>query len=204
MANEWQSQIASWFRELDKVISGYERIKRQVVVAVLADGHVLLEAVPGTAKTTLVKTIQKAVGGSVQRRIQFTPDKKPSDIIGGEVFNPQTGLWEVRTGPVIGCNFLLADELNRTTPKTLSAMLEAMEERCVTIGGESYDLLDPFLVLGTINPVEQEGTFALPEAQLDRFCFKLIMTYVSRQDEITMLGNTQVHGVDSGNKLSCR
>lgn len=183
--------------ELDKVVIGYSHIKRQIILALLADGHVLLESMPGLAKTTLISTLQAAIEGARQNRIQMTPDLKPTDIIGVQIFNQKTGEFETQTGPMIGTNLLLADEVNRTTPKTLSAMLQAMQERYVTIGGVRYDLEDPFLVLATMNPVEQEGTFPLPEAMLDRFCFKLVMDYVSRNDEINVAKNTKVHGRDA-------
>jgi MoxR-like ATPase len=187
--------------QLDKVVSGYAHIKDAIIVALLADGHVLLEAVPGTAKTTLVNTLQKAIADSKSARIQMTPDQKPTDILGTEIFNLQSGQFVTRTGPMIGANILLADEINRTTPKTLSATLQAMQERKVTIGNDTFDLEELFIMLATMNPVEQEGTYSVPEATLDRFAVKLIMEYVSRDDEVNMLGNTVVHGRDAQSEV---
>lgn len=182
--------------ELDKVIAGYRDVKIKVIHALLADGHVLLESVPGLAKTTLIAALQAAISNSTKARIQMTPDLKPGDIVGTRVFNMKTGEFEIAPGPVIGVNLLLADEINRATPKAQSALLEAMQERKATIAGKTFELENPFLVLATMNPIEQEGTYPLPEAQLDRFCFKLVLDYVSREDEIRILENTAVHGRD--------
>ncbi len=186
--------VRALLAELDKVISGYKDIKLKIVYALLADGHVLLESVPGLAKTTLIAALQSAIGNSRKARIQMTPDLKPGDIIGTLVFNPTTGKFETRKGPIIGKNLVLVDEINRGTPKTQSALLEAMQERKVSLADEEYVMEDPFLVLATQNPIEQEGTYPLPEAQLDRFGFKLILDYVSREDELQILENTGVHG----------
>lgn len=187
-------KVKALLGELDKVVIGYDDIKKKLLVALLSDGHIVLESMPGLAKTMMVNTLQTAIEGAKGARIQMTPDLKPTDVLGVEVYNQKSGEFDIRTGPMIGANLLLADEINRTTPKTLSAMLQAMQERYVDIGGSRYTLEDPFLVLATMNPVEQEGTFPLPEALLDRFMFKLIMSYVSRQDEVKMLANTGVHG----------
>jgi len=188
--------------ELDKVVIGYRNEKLKIVFALLADGHVLLESVPGLAKTTLIAALQVAISNSTKNRIQMTPDLKPGDIVGTLVFNPKTGDFEIKTGPIIGINFLLADEINRATPKAQSALLEAMQERKVTIAGTSFTLKDPFLVLATMNPIEQEGTYPLPEAQLDRFAMKVTLDYVSREDEIKILQNTGVHGRNATDKVT--
>jgi MoxR-like ATPase len=195
-------KIKLLYAELDKVIAGYKDVKIKVIHALLADGHVLLESVPGLAKTTLIAALQAAIANSKKARIQMTMDLKPSDIVGGRIFNLKTGEFEIATGPVIGVNLLLADEINRATPKAQGALLEAMQERKVTIAGHTFSLEDPFLVLATMNPIEQEGTYPLPEAQLDRFCFKLILDYVSREDEIKILENTAVHGRDAQNLVT--
>lgn len=182
--------------QLDKVVSGYDEIKDMVIVCLLADGHVLLEAVPGTAKTTLVNTLRAAIKDANSARIQMTPDLKPSDITGVEIFNQKLQEFVTRLGKIVKANILLADEINRTTPKTLSALLEGMQERQITIPGteDTYSLQDLFILLATENPVEQEGVYPVPEATLDRFLMKLTMKYVSREDEIKMLGNVAVHG----------
>lgn len=193
--NPMVQKVANLQAEVGKVVIGYREVKRALTVALLSDGHVLLESMPGLAKTMLINTLQKAIGGAVSNRIQFNPDLKPNDVLGVRIFNPITGKFEFTPGPILGCNLLLADELNRATALTQSALLQPMQERFVDIAGQPRQhLKDPFMVMATINPVEQEGTFALPEAQLDRFMFKLIMAYVSRQDEIAVLKNTKVHG----------
>ena len=150
-----------------------------LLVALLAHGHVLLEGVPGVAKTTLVKTFAAALGGSV-RRIQFTADLLPSDVTGTHVLSPRDGTFAFRKGPLFA-NVVLADEINRAPAKVQSALLEAMQERQVTIGGETLPLPTPFLVLATQNPIEHEGTYPLPEAQLDRFMLKVLVTYPERE-----------------------
>jgi MoxR-like ATPase len=162
-------------REVQKVIVGHERVLRKVLAAFFADGHVLLEGVPGLGKTLIVRTVSKALGLSF-KRIQFTPDLMPSDIIGAQILTETQGGREFRfrQGPVFA-HIVLADEINRASPKTQSAVLEAMEERQVTAFGETYPLLEPFFVLATQNPIELEGTYPLPEAQLDRFLFKLLV-----------------------------
>lgn len=180
--------------QLDKVVAGYTEIKDMVIVCLLADGHVLLEAVPGTAKTTLVNTLRAAIKDGQSARIQMTPDLKPNDITGMEVFNPAEQKWSTRLGPMVRANLLLADEINRTTPKTLAALLEAMQERQVTIGGVTYTLPALFMMLATRNPLESEGVYPLPEAATDRFLMLLVMNYVSKFDEIKMLHNLSVHG----------
>src|SRR6185369_14108084 len=190
MNNQWKSKVDALHGELDKIIQGYPHVKRQIIVALLADGHVLMESMPGLGKTMFVKALQTALANAVGARIQMTPDLMAADILGGPIFNQKKGEFETILGPMVGATVLLADEVNRTTPKTLSAMLQAMEERFITINGVRYDLANPFLVLATMNPVEQEGTYSLPEAMLDRFAFKIKMGYVSREDEIQLLMKT--------------
>jgi len=156
-----------------------------VLVGLLCRGHILLEGVPGLAKTLTVRTLAGVVGGSFQR-LQFTPDLLPADVTGTLIFDPKTGEFVAHTGPVFA-NLVLADEINRAPAKVQSALLEAMEERQVTIGDTTYDLPDPFLVLATQNPIEQEGTYPLPEAQLDRFMFKALVDYPSAEEERRIL-----------------
>ena len=172
-------------QETEKIIVGKEKEIKLVIMAVLADGHVLLEDLPGSGKTTLVKTLSRALGCEAGR-IQFVPDLLPSDITGMVIYNQKTGEFQLRKGPVM-TNILLADELNRAIPRTQSALLEAMEERQVTIDNERYDLPEPFLVLATQNPVEMESTFKLPAAQMDRFFVKLSLGYLDRDSEVEML-----------------
>jgi MoxR-like ATPase len=171
--------------ELRKVIVGQDEVIEQVLVALLAEGHALIEGVPGTAKTLLVKTLARIIGADFSR-IQFTPDLMPSDITGTNVFNTGTSLFTLRRGPVF-TDILLADEINRTPPKTQAALLEAMEERQVTIDGELHLLSPLFTVLATENPIEYEGTYPLPEAQLDRFLLKLIINYPSAEEEVRIV-----------------
>ena len=172
--------------ELGKVIVGQGEVVEQVLVALLAEGHALIEGVPGTAKTLLVKTLARIVGAEFGR-IQFTPDLMPSDITGTNVFNTATSSFSLRRGPVF-TDVLLADEINRTPPKTQAALLEAMEERQVTIDGETQPLSPLFTVFATENPIEYEGTYPLPEAQLDRFLLKILITYPSAEEEARVVG----------------
>jgi MoxR-like ATPase len=167
--------------ELGKVIVGQRHLLERLVTGLLADGHVLLEGVPGLAKTLSVRTLAATVSGTF-RRVQFTPDLLPADLIGTQIFNQRTGDFTVQPGPIF-TNILLADEINRAPAKVQSALLEAMQERQVTIGGESLPLPEPFLVLATQNPIEHEGTYPLPEAQVDRFMFKLVVSYPERREE---------------------
>lgn len=171
--------------EASKVVVAQEQVIEQILIALLVGGHVLLEGVPGVAKTLLVKVCAR-VTGSGFRRVQFTPDMMPSDLTGTMIFNVQTSDFQFRPGPVF-TNFLLADEVNRTPPKTQSALLEVMEERQVTVEGQTYKAPLPFFVAATQNPIEYEGTYPLPEAQLDRFLFKIEMGYPTEPWEYEML-----------------
>jgi MoxR-like ATPase len=168
-------------RALQSVIVGQDELLDGLLIALLADGHVLLEGLPGLAKSLAVASLAKAVGGTF-RRVQFTPDLLPSDLVGTHVYNPKTGDWAVRRGPLFA-NFVLADEINRAPAKVQSALLEAMQERQISLAGDTHDLPRPFLVLATQNPIEQEGTYPLPEAQVDRFLVKLIVSYPSKDQE---------------------
>lgn len=171
--------------EISKVIVGQEDLVEKMLVALIADGHVLIEGVPGLAKTLTVKTLADALSATFQR-IQFTPDLLPADITGTLIFNPKEGSFAPRKGPVFA-NLVLADEINRSPAKVQSALLEAMQERQVTIGDETYPLPFPFMVLATQNPVEQEGTYPLPEAQVDRFMLKIKVSYPTKEEEKTIL-----------------
>ncbi|MBI4610030.1 MAG: MoxR family ATPase [Candidatus Rokubacteria bacterium] len=173
--------------EVEKVVVGQRGLIRQVFVALLSDGHVLLEGAPGLAKTLLASAVGQAIGGTF-RRIQMVPDMMPSDIVGTYLY--VNGRFEVEKGPIIGPTLVLVDEINRAPAKTQAALLQAMQERQVTImGKETFGLGDPFIVLATQNPVEQEGTYPLPEAQLDRFLFKLLVSYPTREAELRILEN---------------
>jgi len=174
--------------EVKRVIVGQDAMLERLLVALLAGGHVLLEGVPGLAKTLTVNTLAQTLGGTF-KRIQFTPDLVPSDLIGTRVFRPDTGRFDTELGPVFG-NFLLADEINRAPAKVQSALLEVMQEHQVTIGGTSFRVPDPFLVLATQNPIESEGTYVLPEAQTDRFLFKLVVGYPTRGEEAAVVGRS--------------
>ncbi|MGB1817051.1 MAG: AAA family ATPase [Rubripirellula sp.] len=171
--------------EVGKTIVGQEKLIHRMLVGLLANGHLLIEGVPGLAKTTAVACLAKAIRTDFQR-LQFTPDLLPADLIGTQVYRPQTQEFVVQKGPVFS-NLILADEINRAPAKVQSALLEAMQERQVTIGGETFALQEPFLVMATQNPVEQEGTYPLPEAQVDRFMLKVIVDYPNRDEEIEIL-----------------
>ena len=172
-------------KEIGKAVIGQDAAIERLLVALLANGHVLLEGMPGLAKTLLVKSLGSALGVQFER-IQFTPDLLPSDVVGTMIFQPKTGEFSPHRGPIFA-NLLLADEINRAPAKVQSALLEAMQERQVTIGGQTHPLPKPFFVMATQNPIEQEGTYALPEAQTDRFLFKLIVDYPSAAEESSMM-----------------
>ncbi|MGB8509337.1 MAG: MoxR family ATPase [Pyrinomonadaceae bacterium] len=181
------STVEHILTELHKTIVGQDEVIEQVLVALFAEGHALVEGVPGTAKTLLVKTLARIIGADFSR-IQFTPDLMPSDITGTNVFNVATSNFSLRRGPVF-TDILLADEINRTPPKTQAALLEAMEERQVTIDGELHPLSPLFTVFATENPIEYEGTYPQPEAQLDRFLLKIVINYPSADEELRVVSN---------------
>jgi MoxR-like ATPase len=171
--------------EIRRVIAGQDDMLERVLVCLLAQGHLLIEGVPGLAKTLTIKTTAGVLGGSFSR-VQFTPDLVPSDLVGTRIYRPGEGAFETELGPVF-CNFLLADEINRAPAKVQSALLEVMQERQVTIGHTSYPVPDPFLVMATQNPIESEGTYPLPEAQIDRFMLKVLIDYPEHDEELTIV-----------------
>ncbi len=174
--------------EIKRVIVGQDAMLERLLVSLLAGGHVLLEGVPGLAKTLTVKTLAAVLGGSYSR-IQFTPDLVPADLVGTRVYRPDTGGFDTELGPV-HCNFLLADEINRAPAKVQSALLEVMQEQQVTIGGTTYQVPSPFIVMATQNPIEAEGTYPLPEAQVDRFLMKILVDYPSMGEEAAVVGRS--------------
>jgi MoxR-like ATPase len=188
-ARETVVASSAWIRplqqEMARVIVGQKHLLDRLLVALLTNGHVLLEGVPGLAKTLALKTLASCIALNF-KRLQFTPDMLPADIVGTMIYNPQDGAFRTKHGPIFS-NLILADEINRAPAKVQSALLEAMQERQVTIGDETYRLPTPFLVLATQNPLEQEGTYPLPEAQIDRFMMKVIVTYPNRSDERAIL-----------------
>lgn len=190
--NELQAKVkeASTFvprlrNEIGRVVSGQENLVNRMIMALLTDGHLLVEGLPGLAKTLAVKTLAQAIGGDFSR-VQFTPDLLPADVMGTTIYNAAKHEFSVKLGPVFA-NILLADEINRAPAKVQSALLEAMQERQVTVGGETHKLPVPFLVMATQNPIEQEGTYPLPEAQIDRFLFKVQVDYPTRQEELQVI-----------------
>jgi MoxR-like ATPase len=176
---------------VEKVIVGKKDAIRLTITGLLCQGHILIEDVPGTGKTMLAKSIARSIGATFNR-IQFTPDMLPSDVTGVSIFNQKTNEFEYRHGPIVA-QIVLTDEINRATPKTQAALLEAMEEHQVTVDGKTYPLPEPFLVLATQNPIEYEGTFPLPEAQMDRFLLRISLGYPATNDEVQMLSNQQLH-----------
>lgn len=180
-----QKQFNDLKAEVGKVLVGQDAMLHRLLVCFIAGGHVLLEGVPGLAKTLVVRTVASCIDATFTR-IQFTPDMLPGDVVGTQIFNPREGTFSIKRGPVFG-NLVLADEINRAPAKVQSALLEAMQERQVTIGDETLHLPEPFLVMATQNPIEQEGTYALPEAQLDRFMLKLKVGYLSKDDEVKVI-----------------
>ena len=186
MTNSGQSQpMERVLYEVKKVIVGQDHLLERMVVALLARGHILVEGVPGLAKTMAVKTLSQAMGGEFQR-IQFTPDLMPADLVGTRIYNQRTGEFSTSLGPVF-TNLLLADEINRAPAKVQSALLEVMQERQVTIGRETFPVPEPFLVMATQNPIESEGTYPLPEAQVDRFMLKVLVGYPSTTEEFVIV-----------------
>ncbi len=176
--------------EIKKVIVGQDSVINKVIIALIANGHILLEGVPGLAKTLLIRTLAQSISADFCR-LQFTPDLLPADIMGTKIYNAKTGLFITKKGPIFS-NFILADEINRAPPKVQSALLEAMQEHQVTISGDTFKLDTPFLVMATQNPLETEGTYRLPEAQIDRFMFKILISYPSKDQEKEIIQrNTQ-------------
>ncbi len=182
---EASADLNEVLREVGKVIVGQQYLVERLMMALLAGGHILIEGVPGLAKTLSVRTLARAVNTKFQR-IQFTPDLLPADLIGTLIYNPKEGVFTTKKGPLFS-NIILADEINRAPSKVQSALLEAMQEHQVTIGETTFPLVEPFLVLATQNPIEQEGTYPLPEAQVDRFMMKLIVTYPTKKEEKEIL-----------------
>jgi len=182
---ELQKKISDVFEEIGKVVVGQEHMINRLLIGLFTDGHVLLEGVPGLAKTLTINTLAKALNLDFQR-IQFTPDLLPTDLVGTMIYNQKTGIFEVKKGPIFA-NFILADEVNRSPAKVQSALLEAMQEKQVTIGEVTYRLDSPFLVLATQNPVDQEGTYPLPEAQVDRFMMKVFVDYPTKEEELEIM-----------------
>src|SRR5438876_3674452 len=182
---EGASQMEKVLFEVKKVIVGQDHLLERLLVALLARGHILVEGVPGLAKTMAIKTLAESIGGEF-KRIQFTPDLVPADLVGTRIYNQKTGEFNTSLGPVF-TNLLLADEINRAPAKVQSALLEVMQERQVTIGRETFKVPSPFLVLATQNPIETEGTYALPEAQIDRFMIKVLVGYPSPPEEFVIV-----------------
>src|ERR1700739_4343287 len=186
--------------ELNKTVVGQKHMVERLMIGLLANGHVLLEGVPGLAKTLAIKSLASAIH-ALFSRIQFPPALLPADVLGTMVYNPQAHEFAVRKGPIFA-NFILADEINRAPAKVQSALLEAMQERQVTIGENTYPLVEPFLVLATQNPIEQEGTYELPEAQVDRFMLKVVITYPKKDEERNIIRtNLQLNGIPQINPV---
>lgn len=183
--DNYQENINALIKSVESVIVGKRKVVEKIIAALISGGHVLLEDVPGVGKTVMVRALAKSLGCSF-KRIQFTPDLLPSDITGVSVFNQKTGDFEFKVGPIMN-QIILADEINRTSPKTQSSLLEVLEEHQITVDGKTYKVQEPFMVLATQNPIEYEGTFPLPEAQLDRFMMKISMGYPEPEDEKRIL-----------------
>ena len=200
-SKQYAEQIMQIVDEVQKVIVGQEQVIKKLVIAMMADGHVLLEGVPGLAKTKMVDTLSKTISSNFCR-IQFTPDLLPADIIGTKIYDNKEEKFTTEKGPIFS-NLILADEINRAPPKVQSALLEAMQERQVSIHGDTYEIEKPFLVLATQNPIESEGTYRLPEAQVDRFALKLIIDYPSKDNEkLIIRRNTQENKPTAQNIIS--
>lgn len=197
-AQKYAEKLSAVLNESHKVIIGQQDALQKILISIISDGHVLLESVPGLAKTLMVKTMSQIFDVN-HVRIQFTPDLLPADILGTKIYKNTSGSFVTQKGPIFH-NFVLADEINRAPPKVQSALLEAMQERNVTIHGETYELEKPFLVLATQNPIENEGTYKLPEAQVDRFALKILIDYPSKQEEIEIIeknSSTQTNTIKS-------
>jgi MoxR-like ATPase len=188
LRREARGALTEALHEIKRVIVGQDAMLERLLVSLLAGGHVLLEGVPGLAKTLTVKTLAGVLGGSYSR-IQFTPDLVPADLVGTRVYHPDTGSFDTELGPVF-CNFLLADEINRAPAKVQSALLEVMQEQQVTIGGKTYKVPEPFIVMATQNPIESEGVYPLPEAQVDRFLMKILVDYPDAGEEAAVVGRS--------------
>jgi MoxR-like ATPase len=199
-AREAHAALETALFEVKRVIVGQEGMLERLLVALLAGGHVLLEGVPGLAKTLTIKTVADVLGGSF-KRLQFTPDLVPADLVGTRIYRADTGGFDTELGPVF-CNFLLADEINRAPAKVQSALLEVMQERQVTIGHETHAVPSPFLVMATQNPIESEGTYPLPEAQVDRFMFKLLVDYPEARDEVSVVERSLAGGGEAHQVLT--
>ena len=200
-SKKYAEQIMEIVDEVQKVIVGQKQVIKKLVIAMMADGHVLLEGVPGLAKTKMVDTLSKTLGAN-SCRIQFTPDLLPADIIGTKIYDNKKEKFVTEKGPIFS-NLILADEINRAPPKVQSALLEAMQERQVSIHGDTFEIEKPFLVLATQNPIESEGTYRLPEAQIDRFALKLIIDYPSKDNEkLIIQRNTQENKPSANNIVS--
>jgi len=186
--------------EIQKIIIGQENLVDNLLIGLITGGHILVESVPGLAKTTAINTLAKALGIDF-KRIQFTPDLLPSDLTGSQIYNPKSGEFSIKQGPIF-TDLLLADEINRSPAKVQSALLEVMAEKQVTIGNESFKIGEPFLVMATQNPVEQEGTYQLPEAQLDRFMLKTILDYNTIDEELEVVNRVAIRGFDTVNQVA--
>jgi MoxR-like ATPase len=199
-AGDGREMVEAALFEMKRVIAGQDQMLERVLVCLLAGGHLLIEGVPGLAKTLTIRTAARVLGGTFQR-IQFTPDLVPADLIGTRIYRPNTGTFDTELGPVF-CNFLLADEINRAPAKVQSALLEVMQEHQVTIGRDTYPVPDPFLVMATQNPIESEGTYPLPEAQVDRFMLKIVIGYPEHDEELTIVQRQLVRPPDLREALS--
>src|SRR6187397_3002141 len=184
-AGDGREMVEAALFEMKRVIAGQDQMLERVLVCLLAGGHLLIEGVPGLAKTLTIRTAARVLGGTFQR-IQFTPDLVPADLIGTRIYRPNTGTFDTELGPVF-CNFLLADEINRAPAKVQSALLEVMQEHQVTIGRVTHPVPSPFLVMATQNPIDSEGTYPLPEAQVDRFMLKILVDYPGHDEELSVI-----------------
>ncbi len=196
------SKINEIKQEIKKIIVGQDELIDALLVGLIANGHILVEGVPGLAKTTAINAVAKALGIDF-KRLQFTPDLLPSDVTGSEIYNPKSGEFSIKKGPIF-TNLLLADEINRAPAKVQAALLEVMQERQVTIGDNTFKIDEPFLVMATENPVEQEGTYRLPEAQLDRFMLKTLVGYNTLEEEMEIVRRVAIKGFDSVSQVADR